>query len=209
MQVDTSGRNSVGFRSFSATAVRVAVSVIVAIIFVGLVAGCTGSGSAGTRNAKEAVATAGPGAGVDSTPVPCTTGQLAASVGPPSGAAGSSYFEVIFTNISPRSCSLYGYSGVSFRTSAQGHQVGAAAERQQGTVEPVTLAPEGRAYEMLRVVNAENYPESTCDLTPVAGLQVYPPGQTSALWAPATLEGCASPSEALIAVWPLASVPSG
>lgn len=219
MQVDASGRSSVGRRSFCPIALRVVVSATVGIVFLGLAAGC-----GDTRGARNAVATApgaGPraavgaapapaaSAGVDSTPPSCTTGQLKVTVGPPSGAAGSSYFDLAFTNISPRSCSLYGFSGVSFRTSAQGHQVGAAAERLSGTLQSVTLASQGRAYETLRVVNAADYPPSACGPAPVGGLQVFPPGQTSAAWVPATLEGCSSPSEAVIYVWPVAATPSG
>lgn len=129
------------------------------------------------------------------------------TVGPASGAAGSRYFELAFTNISSRSCSLYGYSGVSMRTSAQGYQVGAPAVRQPASVQPVTLAPQTRAYEAFRLVNAMNFPPSACGLTPVAGLQVFPPGQTSAAWVPASLQGCDSPSAALISVWPVTSEP--
>src|ERR1022692_4782982 len=47
-------------------------------------------------------------------PQPCATRSLGAKAGISQGAAGSTYVQIVFTNISGTSCTLYGYPGVSF-----------------------------------------------------------------------------------------------
>jgi hypothetical protein len=89
-------------------------------------------------------------------------------------------------NIGSSSCTVYGYPGVSWVAGADGHQVGAAAERQSdnsGSAEQtVTLAPGALASAPLDIVDAAVIPASECKPVPVLGLRVYPPGETSALF---------------------------
>jgi hypothetical protein len=85
-------------------------------------------------------------------------------------------------------CTLYGYPGVSWVAGADGHQVGAAAQRQSddsGSAEQtITLAPGALASAPMDIVDAAVIPPAECKPVPVRGLRVYPPGQTAALFLP-------------------------
>lgn len=101
-----------------------------------------------------------------------------------------------FTNSSAASCTLYGYPGVSL-VSANA-QIGLAAKRVATVpVTLVTLAPGATARATLQVVDAGNYPPSTCGPVKAASLRVYPPNQTEPVFLPSTAEGCAKPVQVL------------
>jgi hypothetical protein len=131
--------------------------------------------------------------------VGCPTSGLKVTEGTTGAAAGSTYLQIDFTNVSGRTCLLYGYPGVALTTSATtGTQVGPAATRS--TVDPrtvVTLAAGAAATARLQLVEVLNYPSTTCD--PVSGdyLQVYPPGQTVPVYLPYKGQTCAKPVFAL------------
>jgi hypothetical protein len=130
----------------------------------------------------------------------CATGALAISLGSGTGAAGSSYYPIKFTNSSASACTLYGYPGVSFVT-ASGVQVGAAATRDPASPRQlVRLAPGGTAHADLRIVSAGNYPSSSCDQVGVRRLKVFPPGQTSAVYLSVTATACRNHSVQILSV---------
>jgi hypothetical protein len=91
-------------------------------------------------------------------------------------------------NAGSTSCAVYGYPGVSWVAGSDGHQVGAAAQRQtdnSGSAEQtITLAPGALASAPLDIVDAAVIPPAECKPVPVRGLRVYPPGQTAALFLP-------------------------
>src|SRR5262249_41350004 len=67
------------------------------------------------------------------------------------GAAGSTYVNVTFTNLSRHACTLRGYPGVS-AVDLAGRQVGRAAARESGVaVRAVTLAAGSSAIAVLRI----------------------------------------------------------
>jgi hypothetical protein len=100
-----------------------------------------------------------------------------------------------FTNASGRTCTLFGYPGVALTTSvAPGSQVGAAATRATGRPKMViTLAPGATASATLQITQVANYPSSRCDPVSARYLQVYPPGQTAAVYLPYPGQGCVKP----------------
>ena len=110
-------------------------------------------------------------------------------------AAGSVYMQIDFTNTSGAPCTLYGYPGVAFTTSpTAASQVGLAATRSTGQpYKLVTLAPQASASATLHLVQVLNYPAARCG--PVSGsfLQVYPPGDKSAVYLPYQGQTCAKP----------------
>lgn len=114
-------------------------------------------------------------------PPGCRTSQLTVWRGDPgNGAAGSIYYELQFSNISTRSCSLFGFPGVSAVTAA-GYRLGTPAVRDHAfSPTTVVLAPGTTAHAVLRVVNALNFPSTTCQPTTAAALKIYPPNQTAA-----------------------------
>ena len=134
--------------------------------------------AASAASAATAAAPAAPAA-----PSRCGTGQLSIRLGRDSGAAGSVYAPLVFTNTGETSCTLTGYPGVSYVAPQSGKQVGAAAERNpQHPVHTVTLSPGGRAAAVLQRVNYLNYPAGSCKATHVSGLRVYPPGSRTAAY---------------------------
>lgn len=111
----------------------------------------------------------------------CTTAQLTAHLGTGSGAAGSDYAPVIWTNKSQATCTLFGYPGVAYVAPTSGNQVGAAATRNpQHSPTTVTIKPGGHASALVQMVDYQNYPKANCKAIAVSGLRVYPPGSTSA-----------------------------
>jgi hypothetical protein len=175
----------------------------------GAPAGAPSSGQAGTSSGQAGKAGTGPASGPSPgapsvTPgglaiVPCPTSGLKVTEGTGGAAAGSTYLQIDFANISGRTCLLYGYPGVALTTgTTSASQVGAGATRStadQATV--VTLAAGATATARLQVVDVLNYPTATCD--PVSGnyLQVYPPGQTVPVYLPFKGQTCAKPVFAL------------
>ncbi|HEV3267275.1 MAG TPA: DUF4232 domain-containing protein [Acidimicrobiales bacterium] len=122
----------------------------------------------------------------------CTTSNLVVwlnTVG--NGAAGSSYYDLNFTNLSAHACTLIGYPGVS-GVSLFNQQVGSSAARDS-TVAPsvitLTSAISARgllsatthntATVILQITEVGNFPTSMCRQISAAGLRVYPPGQTT------------------------------
>ncbi len=93
----------------------------------------------------------------------------------PSGAAGTIYYPIEFTNIGTSSCYLYGYPGVQAINSAD-NPVGPAASRLTLSHGDVVLKPNQTAYALLGIV--EKGVISGCTATQADGLQVYPPNET-------------------------------
>ena len=142
--------------------------------------------------------TASPTTTAPSGPPPCQTADLTGALGAPNGAAGTIYYALTLTNKGSATCTLYGYPGVSFVTGSSGSQVGAPAERTGGaTPAVVTVAPSASAHATLGISEAANY-GTGCQITPVTGLRVYPPGQTAALFIPHSGSGCANSADVLL-----------
>lgn len=102
--------------------------------------------------------------------------DLRINLGSGEGAAGSTYQQMEFHNISGHSCYLDGHPGVSYVNSA-GRQVGPSATRT-GSVHEVVIKAGHTGYATLRVVQYLNF--AGCDKAAVTGLRVYPPGSTAA-----------------------------
>lgn len=116
------------------------------------------------------------------------------------GAAGSYYYTLNFTNLSGRSCTLLGYPGVS-AVNLAGGQVGSPARREPGqAARTVTLRNGASATGVLRIVDAGNFPPSSCREVLAAGLRVYPPGQRSARIVPFPFEACSRTAVTVLAV---------
>jgi hypothetical protein len=107
-----------------------------------------------------------------------------------SGAAGSTFFNLEFTNLGAGSCTLRGYPGISGVT-LTGAQLGSAGSRDpQHAAVTVTLKSHSTAHVVLRIVDALNYPKTACVPVTAAGLRVYPPGQTASKIVPFPFLAC-------------------
>lgn len=122
-------------------------------------------------------------------PVACQSSQLSLSVGPPSGAAGGTYYELSLTNHAGGACTLTGYPGVSF-LDGSGHQIGQPAQRMGNeTIDTVRVGPGASGYVTIRVTDPGVWP---CPPSQSTSIQVYPPGQTVALTAPLSTAVCST-----------------
>ena len=136
----------------------------------------------------------------------CATSGLEAWLG--TGAAGAgraggarihlpagTYYTLEFTNVSDRTCSLFGYPQVSaYRGSASfGGQIGGVAIRDTSVrPEPVMLAPGATAHAVLQVtVTARPAPAACPQLTP-AELRVTLPRQGRPTVVPAHIPVCST-----------------
>jgi hypothetical protein len=146
-----------------------------------------GTGAAATGAASSA-ASASASSAASGTPA-CTSADLKVSLGGGAGAGMSqNHIGLQLRNTGASPCTVYGYPGVSWVAGSDGHQVGAAAQRQannSGSAEQtVTLAPGALASAPLDIVDAAVIPPAECKPVPVLGLRVYPPGETAALFLP-------------------------
>jgi len=131
-------------------------------------------------------------------PSACATSSLKVSQGLGQGYAGGVYENIVFTNTSSASCTLYGYPGVSLVSGPPYAQIGLAAKRDTtAPVKLITLAPGAAANALLQIVDALNFPTATCGPAQATDLRVYPPNQTAAIFLPSSSKGCAQPVQVL------------
>jgi Protein of unknown function (DUF4232) len=185
-------------RTLIAAAALAAAAALVAACGSSTAPQTTGASPAATTTATPAKNPGTPSASVPSlsaaTP-PCPTSALRVSVSASQGvAAGSSYYPIVFTNISGAACTLYGYPGVSFVVAAGGSQIGIpATENPAHPRQLITLAAGQAGHAELQVVNAGNYPPANCGMVTAHWLRVYPPNQTAPLYANFTAQACTKP----------------
>jgi hypothetical protein len=168
---------------------RVAVCSIVALLGA-VTAGCSSAGSTKPSAGSSTTApttTPSPSA-PPSTPAtsttsaaPCTTTELSVSIGQGGGAAGTAHIPLVFTNTGSANCTLHGYPGVSV-VGASGNQIGPAASRTSSATPPsVTLASGATTTAVVTLSDVLN---SCPNPATPDGFRIYPPDQTTALYAP-------------------------
>ena len=136
-----------------------------------------------------------PGATASAGVAGCTTSGLKVKVDTSQGgaAAGSTYVPINFTNTTSRTCTLFGYPGVSFVTSVPGRELGRPAKRNPtDPATTVTVAPGAVAHATLQVAQAENYDPSECKPVTAHWLRVYPPNQFGAIYTKYTAQVCSA-----------------
>lgn len=121
----------------------------------------------------------------------CRSADLKLTLAPGNGTAGTVYTAVQFTNTGARSCLIVGFPGVSYVTSENGTQVGAAAAREGSPGPAVVLHPGQMASAVVGMVDVGVFSSSSCVPTPVAGLRVYPPDETVSMFVAHKGTGCA------------------
>jgi hypothetical protein len=132
----------------------------------------------------------------------CHTGDLALKPGEAGGAAGTVYQALVFTNTSSRTCTLYGYPGVSWVAGDKGTQVGDPFQRD-GTHKKVTvtLKPGQAAHTILQLPSAGNYDPAQCKPVSVRGLRVYPPDETASVFVKLPSKECSAKGVNTDTVW--------
>jgi Protein of unknown function (DUF4232) len=186
-------------------------AALAALACCGLAAcGSTAAPGAGTTNTVTVQPSSAPASSGGSTPTAsqaaagpgtCLASDLKGSLTNSQGAAGTLYTDVVLTNTSAASCTLYGYPGVSFVTAPGGSEVGAAADRN--TVSPatlVTLAPGGQANFLMGLTDVGVYSAAQCQPTSVSWLRIYPPGDYGSLYVQDATQTCAVTSKVVLRV---------
>jgi hypothetical protein len=138
-------------------------------------------------------ATAGPAAGsaVKASAPACRTSGLVTWLDTNgNGTAGTIFYTLKFTNLSGHACALHGYPGVS-AVNLSGRQLGRSATRTTGArVRTVTVRNGGTAQASLGIVEAGNFPPSTCAPVTAAGLKIFPPNQGASRTIPFPFPTC-------------------
>jgi hypothetical protein len=112
------------------------------------------------------------------------------------------YYTLEFTNVSGRTCSLYGYPDVWAYIG--GRQVGSPAMLDT-SVRPsmVTLAPGATAHADLRYTVTASFAAATCKQVTVPELRVYPPESGGAIVVPLTIPACSRKGPDFFSVQPV------
>jgi hypothetical protein len=172
-----------------------------------LVANACGTSSSTPGSSKTVTVTVTPSPSTRTVTVtpstgPCLTSDLRLTVGAESGAAGTIYYPIDFTNVSSAACTLYGYPGVSFVTAPHGSIIGAPAGRREiAGITPALITLQAGATAHAILADSDVLTSNQCHNQQVAvhTVQVYPPGQYTALFAPFSGTGCVDRS--LVVMW--------
>jgi hypothetical protein len=121
----------------------------------------------------------------------CTTSELVVWLDTRgSGTAGSTYYNLKFTNLSGHACTLRGYPGVS-AVDLRSRQLGSAASQNHHLIPHlVSLASGATATAVLQLGDTGHFAPATCRRVTAAGLRVYPPNQTTAKLIPFPFNAC-------------------
>ncbi len=132
---------------------------------------------------------------------PCSPANLVVWAGPQAGGGtvGGFGYEIKFTNLGKRTCTLAGFPGVR-AVDLKGKRIGAAATHGPGKVKQIVLAPKQSAMATLQIADALNFPKAKCAPTMAAGLRVALPGGSGAKIAPVAFETCAKSSAKTLSV---------
>ena len=109
---------------------------------------------------------------------------------PGSAAAGSVAYPLEFSNVSGRTCHLFGYPGVS-AIGRRGQRLGSPAGRDT-TFRPrlVILRRGGTAHALLTITEAGNFPAQQCRVRTAVALRVIPPNGAHPAFVPLSFPAC-------------------
>jgi Protein of unknown function (DUF4232) len=119
---------------------------------------------------------------------------------PGDGAAGSFYYELQFSNVSAKPCTLRGYPGVS-AVDSSGHQLGSAASHDPMFAPTTIVVRPGRtAHAVLRITDVNVFPPATCKPVRAAGLRVFPPNTSRSAFVPLAFHACSQKGTGYLSV---------
>jgi hypothetical protein len=129
----------------------------------------------------------------------CTNADLTATYRGGDAATSHVYGRIVLTNTSDHACFTGGYGGLSYVGGGNGTQIGAAADRQPGTVNHYVLAPGERVHSRVVETSYAPYPKKKCQPRHVDGFRVYVPDETLSQYIPHPTTGCANTAVHLLA----------
>ncbi len=135
------------------------------------VAGLAGAGPSLAQQSLPARATSS-----NAAPPPCQSSGIddwLATNG--SGAAGTTFYHLEFTNLSGQACTLRGFPFV-FAVNLSGHQIGNSAIFNHAfPANTVTVGNDQTIHAVLGIVDTGNFPTAVCKPVRAAGLEVFAP----------------------------------
>lgn len=120
----------------------------------------------------------------------CGNADLSTAYRATDAGAGHRYGRIVLVNTSSTSCRTGGYGGLSYVGDGDGTQIGAAADRDPGTVRSYVLHPGQRLVSDVDAVVADNYPRKRCHPAAVDGFRVYVPNAEQAQYVEHATRGC-------------------
>ncbi|HYB18242.1 MAG TPA: DUF4232 domain-containing protein [Streptosporangiaceae bacterium] len=202
-----------GLAAMGGRSAAVSCRMAAALICLAAVAACassssspaTSSSSAGASSPAAPASTTAPATAPSSSQSPavagpsaCPNGSLQVKLGLGQGYAGGTYQVIDFTNTSGTTCTLYGYPGVSLASGPPYTQIGLAAKRTNtAPVKQITLAPGATANAVVQIVDALNFPTTTCSPVKSTNMRVFPPNQTISVYLPYASYGCSKSVQTL------------
>ncbi|NNC12667.1 DUF4232 domain-containing protein [Planctomonas sp. JC2975] len=199
-----------GIRGRTIAIIVLAVVVVALLVLIAVMAFANGSKGSPTSSptvtptaSPTQTSTATPTSTATSGATPtCSVDDLSVTLGTPSGAAGSEYLPIDFTNTSSKACELHGFPGVSFVGNGNGTQLGAPADWDTSqTIVQNTLQPGTVVVSNLKIAQAGNYDPSECQPLAADGLRIYPPHSTKAVFVKASnLTACQNANVHLLTV---------
>ncbi len=211
---------------------RLTTALLTAVPIAVLLAGCSSNGGGGSANPTPSAPTAStpaPGSTESTGDAPetpphtsagtsvngtggavstrCHTAELKVTVAADEGggAAGTNYEALVFTNTGKRTCTMYGYPGVSYVAGSQGTQVNDPFQRSTATKKTITLKPGAAAHSSIGIPTYQNYPAANCKPTDVRGFRVYPPDETAAVFVSQPMKACSVKGNGVGLVLPVES----
>lgn len=130
----------------------------------------------------------------------CTTSVLSLSHTRHDIGAGNGVEWIVFTNTGSQACTLNGFPGVSY-VAKSGRQLGAAADREGSSYGAVVVAAGAKARARLHFINNVSavphcyHPDQQRE---AAGLRVYPPNATRAVFVRDPHPACRNPDVHLL-----------
>lgn len=113
----------------------------------------------------------------------CNADELSLALESADAAAGTYSYNLTFTNIGSRNCTLYGYPGVSL-VNDNGNMIGSPAERTENSQElTLTLEPQGKVKSIVYASNSDNFTDGQCK-EGATKVRVYPPNDTGYISVP-------------------------
>ena len=169
-------------------------------------AGAPGSSASPTSTSPSPSGTSSPPATPSPTPTQvdpnapegqCENANLSVEVQPESGAAGSLFSSIRFTNTGSAECALSGYPGVSVVGHGNGTQLGAPADQSpaSGGLPTVQLPPGSAAVALLQETNIGDNGGplgESCDVEAGDGYRIYPPHSFDAVFVQQSVPACTS-----------------
>jgi Protein of unknown function (DUF4232) len=140
-----------------------------------------------------------PLAGAEAAATPqCTSANLKASFHHTDSGASHRFGQLALKNVTHHRCKTGGYGGLSYVGDGNGTQIGAAADRDPGTVRTIILRPGQRVVSEVSETVAGVFSSDTCQPTHVDGFRVYVPNATLSKYIAHPTTGCRNTAVHLI-----------